>query len=152
MSTKSSKSTKSVKSSKSSKVVKKAPSEALKTALKSSLKTAIKSVAEKQVTEVATPQKLTKADEIAINTLPAVVTPPQVEKPVVAQDKAVSGAVVHTSTVQNPVKAFLDLASAMYAENKDVTRKEILEAVAKAGIATYTARTQYQIWKANGRK
>lgn len=51
------------------------------------------------------------------------------------------------STVQSPVKLVKFIADQMMNENPATTRKEILAKCIEAGIAMYTARTQYQIWK-----
>lgn len=53
---------------------------------------------------------------------------------------------VRESTVQKPVKLVHAICAEMYAQRPEVTRKEIVEACEKVGIATCTARTQYQIW------
>lgn len=51
-----------------------------------------------------------------------------------------------SSTVTRPTKAVWDIAEKMKKANPDARRKDILEACQKAGIAYYTARTQYQLW------
>lgn len=53
---------------------------------------------------------------------------------------------VGRSTVIRPVKLVHVIASKMYEENPNVTRKAVIAECEKAGIATHTARTQYQIW------
>lgn len=50
------------------------------------------------------------------------------------------------SSVVRPVKLVHIIASEMYAKNPDVQRKEVIAACESMGIATHTARTQYQIW------
>lgn len=53
---------------------------------------------------------------------------------------------VNKSSVASPVKLVHIIASKMYAENPAVVRKDVIAECEKAGIATHTARTQYQIW------
>lgn len=51
------------------------------------------------------------------------------------------------STIQSPVKLVKSIADQMMIENPSTSRKDILAKCLEAGIALYTARTQYQIWK-----
>lgn len=51
------------------------------------------------------------------------------------------------SKVKNPCEAVWDICD----KNKDKPRKEILALCEKAGIAFYTARTQYQLWRSAGK-
>ena len=53
---------------------------------------------------------------------------------------------VSRSSVVRPVKLVHVIASEMYAKNSDVQRKDVIKACEDAGIATHTARTQYQVW------
>ncbi len=57
-----------------------------------------------------------------------------------------AGAKKEHSTAERPCKKVWFIADDMITANPEVKRKEILEACAKAGIAFYTARTQYQQW------
>jgi hypothetical protein len=50
--------------------------------------------------------------------------------------------VTRESTVERPTKQVWHIADEM----KGAKRKEVLDACVKAGIAYYTARTQYQLW------
>lgn len=52
--------------------------------------------------------------------------------------------VTHESVIHRPCKQVWHIADAM----PGAKRKEVLEACVKAGIAYYTARTQYQQWAA----
>lgn len=55
----------------------------------------------------------------------------------------VAAAKLSTSTATKPTKLVWHIADEM----KGATRKEVLDECAARGIAFYTARTQYQIWK-----
>lgn len=57
-----------------------------------------------------------------------------------------AGAKKEHSTAERPCKKVWFIADDMITANPEVKRKEILEACAKAGIAFYTARTQYHQW------
>lgn len=50
------------------------------------------------------------------------------------------------SKIEDPCAMVHDIASGMFAENPQVTRKEVVEACRRRGIAYGTARTQYQKW------
>lgn len=50
------------------------------------------------------------------------------------------------STISNPVKFVWDLAQEMVKADPTARRKDIIEAAINAGVAGYTARTQYQAW------
>lgn len=52
----------------------------------------------------------------------------------------------HKSDCDSPVQLVHSIANDMLADDPDVTRKDILQACDKAGIAFYTVRTQYQRW------
>lgn len=54
----------------------------------------------------------------------------------------------HASTVEKPCKLVWDIAERMFAANPDTKRKDVLKAAEEAGVAFYTARTQYQQWLA----
>lgn len=58
--------------------------------------------------------------------------------------------VKHASTCASPTKAVWDVADKMMeaaeAGNYQITRRMVLDACERAGIATYTARTQFQAW------
>lgn len=54
--------------------------------------------------------------------------------------------VTHESTVERPCKLVWQIADDMKAANPKVTRREVLDAAVTAGVAYYTARTQYQQW------
>jgi len=53
---------------------------------------------------------------------------------------------VARSSVIRPVKLVHAIASDMYSKNPETQRKDVIAACEAAGIATHTARTQYQIW------
>jgi hypothetical protein len=48
----------------------------------------------------------------------------------------------HISTIENPVAVMWDICEKM----KNKRRRDVLKAAAEAGIAFWTARTQYQLW------
>lgn len=50
------------------------------------------------------------------------------------------------STIANPVQFVWDLADAMKAKDPTIRRKDVIQAAIDAGVAGYTARTQYQAW------
>lgn len=54
--------------------------------------------------------------------------------------------IVRASTVVRPVKLVHAIAANMYEADKTVTRKDVISACVAQGIATHTARTQYQVW------
>lgn len=58
---------------------------------------------------------------------------------------------VSRSTVENPVKLVHSIAASMHATDPNVTRKSIIAACEQVGIATHTAKTQYQIWRTAAR-
>lgn len=51
------------------------------------------------------------------------------------------------SSAANPVEVVWNLCD----KHKDKRRKDVIELCVRAGVAFYTARTQYQLWKAAGR-
>lgn len=53
---------------------------------------------------------------------------------------------VSRSSVLRPVKLVHVIASEMHEKNPEIQRKDVIAACEAAGIATHTARTQYQIW------
>lgn len=75
---------------------------------------------------------------------PEIVKKPKVDK--VPSTK--SHLVTHESTVDMPCKRVWDIATTMRENNPLCKRKEILAACVEAGIAYYTARTQFQAWLA----
>lgn len=56
------------------------------------------------------------------------------------------------STVANPVQFMWNLADAMKKVNPTVRRTDVIKAGIEAGVAGYTARTQYQAWYEEQRK
>lgn len=52
----------------------------------------------------------------------------------------------HKSDAEKPCKLTWDIAEKMIAENPAAKRKDIIESCVEAGVAFYTARTQYQQW------
>lgn len=54
---------------------------------------------------------------------------------------------IRVSQIERPTKRVWHIADAM----PEASRKEVLEACRKEGIAFYTARTQYQLWKNCGK-
>jgi len=52
--------------------------------------------------------------------------------------------IIHKSQIENPCRVVWEIAGRMLAENPSVKRKDVLAACTAAGIAYYTARTQYQ--------
>ena len=57
---------------------------------------------------------------------------------------------VRLSTAESPVKLVWRIASEMKAANPTVSRGEVVKACEAAGVATATAKTQYQHWKKAG--
>lgn len=53
---------------------------------------------------------------------------------------------VHKSAIEKPVKRVWAIADEMIAENPEVTRAEVQAECVRRGIASGTARTQYQAW------
>jgi hypothetical protein len=62
-------------------------------------------------------------------------------------DKKAKDAWVRQSTIEKPVRAVWFIADEMKAANPSVTRKEVQDECVRRGIASGTARTQYQAWK-----
>ena len=56
------------------------------------------------------------------------------------------GEVTNKSTTERPCKRVWIIADAMLAANPMVKRKDVIAACIAAGVAFYTARTQYQQW------
>lgn len=54
--------------------------------------------------------------------------------------------ILNKSSISNPCKTVWNIAEKMHAEQPGVRRAQVLEACVNAGIAYYTARTQYQAW------
>lgn len=54
--------------------------------------------------------------------------------------------IVRASVVVRPVKLVHAIAAGMYNADPTVTRKAVIAACVAQGIATHTARTQYQVW------
>jgi hypothetical protein len=86
-----------------------------------------------------------KADEAAPE-VTATVTPinPAAEAPKVAKVKA---DIRHASEPLRPTKLVWQIADDMLAANPATTRKDVLAECERRGIAFFTARTQYQVWK-----
>lgn len=56
------------------------------------------------------------------------------------------GEVANKSTTERPCKRVWIIADDMLAANPEVKRKDVISACIAAGVAFYTARTQYQQW------
>lgn len=73
---------------------------------------------------------------------------PGLDKALKAADKKATNTTadgrLHASTVDNPCQLVWDLADKMVPNG--ATRKEVMDAAQKKGVAFYTARTQYQLW------
>lgn len=64
--------------------------------------------------------------------------------PAVKMTKVVT--VANTSTIKSPTKAVWHIVDEMKAANPAVRRKDVVAECIARGIATFTARTQYQLW------
>ena len=53
---------------------------------------------------------------------------------------------VNSSTIERPTKAVWHIADEMKAKNHNVRRKDVIAECVARGIASFTARTQYQQW------
>jgi hypothetical protein len=51
------------------------------------------------------------------------------------------------SSVEKPVQMVWRIADEMFARNRDVSRRDILDECRRRGVAENTAKTQYQLWK-----
>ena len=69
------------------------------------------------------------------------------KKPAANGKKKSTSTRVNKSSVKNPCELVWDICD----KNKDKKRKEILAACQDAGVAFYTARTQYQLWRSAGK-
>lgn len=89
--------------------------------------------------------KILKASEVAFE-----VVAPAVEEHfhsvTEAEHAEHRGEVLNKSTTERPCKRVWIIADDMLAANPDVKRKEVITACIAAGVAFYTARTQYQQW------
>lgn len=56
--------------------------------------------------------------------------------------KKASDSRLHASKIENPVAVMWDICEKM----KNKRRRDVLKAAQEAGIAFWTARTQYQLW------
>lgn len=56
--------------------------------------------------------------------------------------KKASDSRLHASKIENPVAVMWDICEKM----KNKRRRDVLKAATEAGIAFWTARTQYQLW------
>lgn len=56
--------------------------------------------------------------------------------------KTASDSRIHASKIENPVAVMWDICEKM----KNKRRRDVLKAAQEAGIAFWTARTQYQLW------
>ena len=63
-----------------------------------------------------------------------------------AEHAAHRGEVANKSTTERPCKRVWIIADDMLAANPEVKRKDVIAACIAAGVAFYTARTQYQQW------
>lgn len=54
--------------------------------------------------------------------------------------------ILNHSTIERPTKRVWHIADDMLAANPEVRRKDVIQACVDAGIAFFTARTQYQEW------
>ncbi len=69
-------------------------------------------------------------------------------QPVSSQNQMVKlDQILRKSTVKSPVQAAWEIFEA----NRDERRKDVVAKCLEAGIAFYTARTQYQVWKSAGK-
>ena len=66
--------------------------------------------------------------------------------PKVAKGTKTAVAPVNVSTIERPTKAVWHIADEMKAKNPNVRRKDVIAECVARGIATFTARTQYQQW------
>lgn len=57
-----------------------------------------------------------------------------------------SGRFAHTSKAKSPCQIVWEVAS----NNRAMRRKDVIDLCMKQGVAFYTARTQYQLWRAAG--
>lgn len=57
-----------------------------------------------------------------------------------------SGKITHKSKIQSPVSVCWDI----FDEHRNLSRKDAMNLAIAAGVAFYTARTQYQAWKVAG--
>lgn len=78
--------------------------------------------------------------------------PPVASAPSLPADKPAKPDVRHASEVMRPTKLVWSIADRMCDEAKAAgrpvpTRKEVMAECERVGIAFYTARTQYQVWK-----
>lgn len=60
--------------------------------------------------------------------------------------KAPSAPMVHKSSIESPSKTVWAIADMMFASNPSTRRCDVIKECLRVGIATYTARTQYQRW------
>lgn len=87
-----------------------------------------------------------KASEAATPEVEVKPVPPVAPEAPKAADKPKAD-ILHASSVVRPTKLVWQICDDMKAANPSVTRKEILAECERRGIAFYTARTQYQVWK-----
>lgn len=78
--------------------------------------------------------------------------PPLAPAPVLPADKPAKLDVRHQSEIMRPTKMVWHIADKMCDEAREAgkplpTRKEVMAECDRLGIAFYTARTQYQVWK-----
>lgn len=87
-----------------------------------------------------------KEAEVEVAPLEVKPVPPVAPAPKLAADKPAKE-IRHASEAIRPTKLVWQIADDMKAENPAVTRREVLAECDRRGIAFYTARTQYQVWK-----
>lgn len=64
----------------------------------------------------------------------------------------VPASIRRVSETEAPCNTVHYIASKLFAANPDTKRRDVLAACEKAGIAYYTARTQYQVWREKQRE
>ncbi len=80
--------------------------------------------------------KIVSLNEITLKTA-------AVEEPKAKRVKAETKPIVNRSTVESPCRLVWDLADKM----AGAARKDVIAAAQEKGVAFYTARTQYQLWR-----
>ena len=84
--------------------------------------------------------KIVSLNEITLKTVAPIAA---VEEPKAKRVKAEAKPIENRSTVESPCRLVWDLADKM----TGAARKDVIAAAQEKGVAFYTARTQYQLWR-----
>ncbi len=96
--------------------------------------------------EVEAPIEVIEEEAIIEEAIIEVEVAPVVETPVEEDNRKLAN-IIRVSRIGSPCLVVWNIADHFNARTEPLRRKDVIKACEKAGIAFYTARTQYQLWK-----